>query len=177
MAQRSPITLSVERPDSGDHIYRVIVVLWQHMGLMIGAACRYTSPRFVGPTPMRSQIKANILLLVSDQLIRAVMREVLEDDGYFVDATGDLGSAVDQLKIGTPDLLITRVFVSTMSGHNAAKYLRTKCPQMRVLIVGGILDDDRLRNREELENFHVFPKPYLASEFLEKVRDVLSSPR
>ena len=126
---------------------------------------------------MRSQTEASILLLVSDQLIRAVMREVLEDDGYFVAATGDLGAAVDQLKMGTPDLLITRTFVSTMPGHAAAKYLRKKCPRMRVLIVGGILDDDRLRNREELENFQVFPKPYSASEFLEKVRDVLNSPR
>lgn len=126
---------------------------------------------------MRSQIKASILLLVSDQLIRTVMREVLEEDGYFIAATGDLGAAVDQLKMGTPDLLITRIFVSSMPGHNAAKYLRMKCPQMRVLIVGGILDDDRLRNREELNNFHVFPKPYSASEFLEKVREVLNSSR
>lgn len=121
--------------------------------------------------------KVHILLLVSDQLIRAVMREVLEEGGYFVDETGDLGAAVAQLKICTPDLLITRIFVSTMPGHEAAKYLRTKCPQMRVLIVGGMLDDDRLRNREELENFHIFPKPYGASEFLERVREVLNSPR
>ncbi|HTS49871.1 MAG TPA: response regulator [Bryobacteraceae bacterium] len=121
--------------------------------------------------------KANILLLVSDQLMRAVMREVLEGDGYFVDATGDLGVAVDRLKMITPDLLITRTFVANMPGHYAAKYLRTKCPHMRVLIVGGVLDDERLQNREALENFQIFPKPYSASEFLEKVQQVVDSPR
>jgi hypothetical protein len=44
---------------------------------------------------------------------------------------------------------------------------------MRVLIVGGLLDDDRLERRESLEGFAVFPKPYSASQLLEKVREVL----
>jgi hypothetical protein len=44
---------------------------------------------------------------------------------------------------------------------------------MRVLIVGGLLDDDRLRNREALEGFAVYPKPYTAAELLAKVKDVL----
>ena len=119
--------------------------------------------------------KKTILLLVSDNLVRAVMQEKLEHEGYCVLATGDLGTAVDRLKECRPDLLITRTYVSTITGHEAAKYLRTKCPQMRVLLVGGLLDDDRLRNRALLERFDVFPPPYSPSEFLEKVRLVLST--
>ena len=126
---------------------------------------------------MQAKTNANILLLIPDQLIRAVMQEVLQGVGYFVDSTGDLGSAVDHLTRITPDLLITRTFVSTMPGHLAAKYLRTKCSHMKVLIVGGILADDRLQNRDALENFHVFPKPYSASEFLDKVSEILKLPR
>jgi hypothetical protein len=48
---------------------------------------------------------------------------------------------------------------------------------MRVLMVGGLLDDQRLRNREELEGFRVFPKPYSAADFLQKVKEVLAEPR
>ncbi|MGH9743910.1 MAG: hypothetical protein ACRD51_16310, partial [Candidatus Acidiferrum sp.] len=48
---------------------------------------------------------------------------------------------------------------------------------MRVLVLGGILDDDRLKYREELAGFEVFPKPYTAAQLLEKVKDVLDSPR
>jgi hypothetical protein len=47
---------------------------------------------------------------------------------------------------------------------------------MRVLMLGGLLDDDRLKYREELEGFEVFPKPYAAAEMLQKVRAVLSKP-
>jgi DNA-binding NtrC family response regulator len=121
--------------------------------------------------------QTTILLLVSDQLVRAVTQEILDHEGYLVLSAGDLGSAVDQLRGISPDLLITRMFVQTMPGHQAALYLRTKRPQMRVLIMGGMLEDDRLANRETLAGFEIFPKPYSASEFLEKVREVLAKPR
>jgi DNA-binding response OmpR family regulator len=122
-------------------------------------------------------MNTTILLLVSDPVIRSVLKEILEREGYAVLATGDLGQAVDRLKQCMPDLLITRTYVQGLPGHDAAIYLRMKCPKMRVLIVGGLLDDDRLRHREALQGFEVFPKPYPAAELLQKVKDVLSKPR
>jgi hypothetical protein len=64
-----------------------------------------------------------------------------------------------------------------MSGHDAAMYLRTKCAKMKVLLVGGLLDDDRLHYREALQGFEIFPKPYTRAELLEKVKEVLNKPR
>ena len=122
-------------------------------------------------------MKTTILLLVSDLIVRSVVQEALEREGYVVRATGDLGKAVDRLKEVRPDLLITRTYVQGLPGHDAAKYLQTKCPGMRVLILGGLLDDDRLHNREMLEGYAVFPKPYSAAEMLKKVKDVLSVSR
>ena len=94
-----------------------------------------------------------------------------------VRATGSLGQAVDRLKESVPDLLITRTYVESMPGHEAAMYLLTKCPTMRVLMVGGLLDDERLRYRAELQGFEVFPKPYSAADLLQKVKEVLSKHR
>jgi hypothetical protein len=61
-----------------------------------------------------------------------------------------------------------------MPGHEAAKYLRVRHPLMRVLILGGLLDDDWLRYREELEGFEIFPKPYTGAQLIEKVKEVLN---
>ena len=118
-----------------------------------------------------------ILLLVSDPVVRSVLQETLEREGYTVLATGDLGQAVDRLKECMPDLLITRTYVQSLSGHDAAVYLRTKCLKMKVLILGGLLADERLQYREALQGFEVYPKPYTAAELLQKVKDVLSRPR
>jgi CheY-like chemotaxis protein len=127
--------------------------------------------------PDHSLLSTTILLLVSDAITRSVLAEKLEDAGYMVLATGDLGQAVERLNHASPDLLITRTYVQGLPGHDAATYLRTKCPKMRVLMLGGVLDDDRLRHRSELQHFRVFPKPYSGEELLREVKELLSTPR
>jgi DNA-binding response OmpR family regulator len=122
-------------------------------------------------------MKSTILLMVSDPLVRTVLKETLEHEGYTVVATGDLGNAVDLMQNYEPDLLIIRGYVEGLPGHDAAVYLRTKLLKMRVLIVGGLLDDDRLQLRESLQGFEVFPKPYGAAELLQKVKEVLEPRR
>lgn len=125
----------------------------------------------------KTLLKTTILLLVSDPIVRSVLKETLEREGYMVVATGDLGQAVDRLKECMPDLLITRTYVQGLTGHDAALYLRTKCTKMRILILGGLLDDERLQNREALVGFRVFPKPYTAAVLLQEIKDVLNMPR
>jgi DNA-binding NtrC family response regulator len=119
-------------------------------------------------------IKKTILLLISDGLMRSAVTETLERAGYVVVSTGDLGSALDWVTKCTADLLITRSYVSSMTGHEAAQCLKGKRPLMRVLMLGGFLDDDRLRNHEALAGFEVFPKPYTGAQLTEKVKEVLS---
>jgi CheY-like chemotaxis protein len=117
-----------------------------------------------------------ILLLTSEPVVRLVIREVLERAGYVVMATGDLGNAVDRLGECKPDLLMISPYVETITGHEAAKYLQARCPSMRVLMVAGLLDDDRLQYRAELEKVEIFPQPFTAAELLNKVKDVFSEP-
>jgi DNA-binding NtrC family response regulator len=123
----------------------------------------------------KSTMETTILLLVSEPLVRLVIQEVLERAGYLVMATGDLGTAVDRIIECKPDLLIISPYVETITGHQAAKYLQSRCPSMRLLMVAGLLADDRLQYRAELEKVEIFPKPFTGAQLLEKVRDVLSA--
>jgi DNA-binding NtrC family response regulator len=116
-----------------------------------------------------------ILLLCSEPIIRSVMKEVLEQAGYVVRATGDLGTAVDMLAASKIDLLITYPYVESIPGHEAAKYLRGRNPQMGVLVVAGLLEDDRLQYRAVLESFETFPPPFTVDQLIEKVEAVLKT--
>lgn len=118
-------------------------------------------------------METTILLLTSEPVARVVMREVLERAGYVVMATGDLGTAVDRLQECKADLLMISPYVETITGHDAAKYLQGRCPGMRILMVAGLLADDRLQNRALLEKVEIFPKPFTGPELLQKVRQVL----
>ena len=115
-----------------------------------------------------------ILLKVSDSGIRGAICEALESEGYFVLAASEIDRAARWVKECTPDLLMVRHYTESMSGHDAAVYLRSLCPGIPVLLVGGILNDPDLGDRESLLNFEVFPKPYKAVELLGKVKEVLS---
>jgi DNA-binding NtrC family response regulator len=116
-----------------------------------------------------------ILLLGSEPIVRSVMKEVLERVGYVVMATGSLGVAVDRLARGGVDLMITHPYIDNIPGHEAAKYLTARNPGMGVLIVAGLLDDDRLQYRADLEGFDIFPPPFSKAEFLTKVEVVLKA--
>ena len=123
-----------------------------------------------------SETNAMILLLGSEPVVRSVMREVLEGAGYTVLATGSLGVAVDTLAYDSIDLLITHPYIDNIPGHEAAKYLRARNPhKMGILIVAGLLDDDRLQYRAELEHFEIFPPPFTATQLIEKVEEVLKA--
>jgi DNA-binding response OmpR family regulator len=115
-----------------------------------------------------------ILLLISDTVVRLVIGETLEQGGYAVMAAGDLGTAVKRMTEAAPNLLIISPYIEDISGYDAATFLRTKCHGLRVLMLSGLIEDDRLQNRLTLEKFEIFPKPFPADALLAKVREVLS---
>jgi DNA-binding response OmpR family regulator len=120
----------------------------------------------------KSPIEYTILLLISEPLVRQVMRDQLARAGYTVLATGDLGTAVDRISESRPDLLIVAPYVETIPGHQAAKYLQSRCQGLPLLMVAGMLADDRLQNRAELEGIEIFPQPFTGSQLLQKVRSI-----
>ena len=115
-----------------------------------------------------------ILLLASDSDICKAIGRALESKGYFVLTANEISRAAKWVKECTPDLLILGHYTESMSGHEAAMYLRRLCPGIPVLLVGGLLDDPHLKIREAVRNFEIFPKPYSAAELLDKVKEVLA---
>jgi DNA-binding response OmpR family regulator len=121
------------------------------------------------------QAPATILLLASDPLMRTILHETLERSGYLVVSVADVGVAVDRIKQMRPDLLVIRPYINGMSGHKAADYLRSRCAGLPVLIVGGFMDDERVRVQNAIEDFYVFPTPFAPSDLLGNVRNVLDA--
>jgi CheY-like chemotaxis protein len=80
-----------------------------------------------------------ILLLDSEPVMRAALRDALDKVGYLVVTAGDLGKALDRLAETPPDLLITCPYINSMPGRIAADYLRTKQNGLPVLLVAGFI--------------------------------------
>jgi DNA-binding response OmpR family regulator len=123
----------------------------------------------------RSRENTLIMLLISDPDMRTVIEDHLTSHGYLVQATSDIGVAVDRLKEGAPDLLIIRPYINSMPGHDAVKFLRSKSPGLRVLMVGGLIDDSRLSYRDLIQKVHIFPKPFSPDQLLQAVQEALNT--
>jgi DNA-binding response OmpR family regulator len=119
----------------------------------------------------------NILLIDSEPVTRASLRDALQNAGYLVQTAGDLGEAVDRVTEMRPDLLIVRPYINSMPGRMAAEYLRTRRHGLPVLIVGGFIDDGRIQVKNEIDDFYSFPKPFTREDLLAKVKDVLETVR
>src|SRR5438105_15733880 len=92
-------------------------------------------------------MSATILILDAEAVIRSVMTKILEREGYTVHATGDLLSAVEVVKKSAPYLSLTNLYIPGTTGHDAARFLRSMRPKMRVLIVAGLPDDRLIEDR------------------------------
>ena len=110
-----------------------------------------------------------------DLRIRHAIENALKSGGYFVLPAAEISRAVKWMEECTPDLLMVGHYTESISGHDAAVYMRKLCPGIPVLLIGGLLDDPCLTNREELRHFKIFPEPYKAAELLNKVAEVLAS--
>jgi two-component system cell cycle response regulator CpdR len=120
-----------------------------------------------------NSMNATILLLASDQGIRRVIEKALESAGYSVLTATDVGAAAELAREYKFDLLIVRPYTQSVSGHDAAMYLRLKSPGLPVLIVAGLLDDIDLETREAIQQFEIFPKPFTAVELVSRVKELL----
>jgi|SRR5580700_1489550 DNA-binding NtrC family response regulator len=121
-------------------------------------------------------MKKTILVLESEPVVRSILTEFLAREDYLVLAAGDLGQAVKWLGTCQPDLLVTGLYVSEIAGHDAAVYLRAKCPLMHVLMVAGFPDDDRIESRAMNQNFYTFPARFERADLVQKVKEVLAAP-
>jgi DNA-binding response OmpR family regulator len=117
---------------------------------------------------------ATVMVFHAVPVVRTVIREILEREGYLVRATGDLGNAVDMVGESPPDLLLIGVSVGQVNGHDAAVYLREKCPSMRVLMIAGLPADERVEIWTKGEGFSVFPEPFAPAQLTASVREILA---
>lgn len=120
--------------------------------------------------------RGTVLLLCSDGAMLTVLLDILEKDGYVVLPAPNLARAIDWIQRAQIDLLIVRPHIDSMTGEEAALFLRSKQNGLRILMVGGFVADDRIAYHDQLRRLEVFPPPFSASALLDRVHQVLSEP-
>lgn len=118
-----------------------------------------------------------ILLVEDDEMVRTLVRETMESNGYRVLEASDPLEArnVVAKSRSAMQLLITDVIMPKASGPELAKELVRLSPGLKVLYMSGYTDRTILKRGVRRKEVAFLPKPFTPAELIAKVRDVLEN--
>ena len=151
-----------------------------------GASFQVFLPR-VDRAPAVSQVVATkktvgrgaetILLVEDDEMVRMLVRETMEGNGYHVlEASDPLEARVVATKSRSAiQLLITDVIMPKKSGPELAKELVRSSPGLKVLYMSGHPASAISKRGIRRKEVAFLPKPFTPAELVAKVREVLEN--
>ena len=118
-----------------------------------------------------------ILLVEDDEMVRTLVRETLEREGYKVIYSADPVEAqhISENYRGKIQLLITDVVMPKLSGRELAHGLTERRPDMKVLYMSGYTDSAIVNSGILQKEVSFIQKPFAVRDLARKVREVLDS--
>jgi signal transduction histidine kinase len=116
-----------------------------------------------------------ILVVEDEEIVRDLVCDVLEEQGYNVLCAAD---GVEALKVaaksdGVIHLLVTDVIMPQMNGHELAEQLSSVRPDMKILYVSGYSDNDIGDHGILDPRFELLQKPFTPQTLARKIHDVI----
>jgi PAS domain S-box-containing protein len=113
----------------------------------------------------------SVLLVEDDAGVSSMVTRVLSDLGYVVT---QVESAEDALALETSfDLLLSDVRLPGRPGTELAEELAAAFPDLRILLMSGLVEDERQKAVIESGRFAFLPKPFVPEGLARRVREVL----
>jgi len=132
----------------------------------------------VGQVTVRERGLETVLLVEDEELVRAMLVEVLSEEGYVVLEAGNGEEALEVASkaVGRIDLLVSDLTMPQMGGRELAARLVAKHEELRVLFVSGYSDARPTKMDQKMIVSEFLQKPFKPEAFLVKVREMLSQP-
>jgi CheY-like chemotaxis protein len=125
--------------------------------------------------PMAARGCERVLVVEDEDAVRNLAVGVLRAHGYRVTAARNAEEAlgVGDETLDEIDLVVTDVVMPRMNGRELVDTLRQRRPELQALMMSGYTDDTVVRNGISLAETPFLEKPFLPSQLLAKVRELL----
>jgi two-component system cell cycle sensor histidine kinase/response regulator CckA len=118
---------------------------------------------------------ATVLLVEDEEVVRRLVRQVLEGSGYRVLEAPDGGAALELGRSESVDLLLTDLVMPQLGGRDVAEELRRTRPELKVIYMSGYADGGILENGVLQPGTELLEKPFAFADLTARVRRVLDS--
>jgi two-component system cell cycle sensor histidine kinase/response regulator CckA len=124
--------------------------------------------------PSPPEVGKRVLVVEDEEVVRGLVRQVLEGQGYVVLVAQDGQEAIELAGQNTIDVLLTDLSMPNVGGREVAERLRETQPGLKVVYMSGYVEDGLTGALPPATSF--LGKPFTFSELTETVRHVLTSP-
>jgi len=126
-------------------------------------------------TPTETPLQQTILLVEDDPILRAMIKDHLEESAFKVLIAASSRAAYDHLASVTPDLVILDLVLPDSSGYEVCEHIRRdpKTKDVPVLVVSARLLPSHRAQAEEAGATAFLPKPYQRRELMKQLRALL----
>ncbi|MEV7302036.1 MULTISPECIES: response regulator transcription factor [Streptomyces] len=120
---------------------------------------------------------AHVIVAEDDPKQAELVRRYLEREGHAVTVVGDGLAALEQVRQGTPDLLVLDVMMPRADGLDVIRVLRSEARELAVLMLTARSTEDDLLLGLDLGADDYMTKPYSPRELMARVRTLLRRTR
>jgi two-component system cell cycle sensor histidine kinase/response regulator CckA len=160
--------------------------VWVYSDVGRGTTFQVYLPRIDGPAevpavqapPVLSKGWETILLVEDEDSLRAIAREILEEQGYRVLEADGPEKAMEIVRLHPEPihLVLTDVVMPGMNGRTLTAKLVAVRPELKVLYMSGYTDDVIAHSGVLESGTLLIEKPFRAVALLERVRSALGEP-
>jgi PAS domain S-box-containing protein len=119
--------------------------------------------------------KGKILVVEDEHTLQILLQEMLEELGYEVESVGDGITAVEKLKEGYPGLnvVIMDLAMPKMGGEEALSRMLEIRPDLRVVIMSGLVDDETQKRLLKKGAMAFVKKPVTISKLSQVIHGII----
>lgn len=116
-----------------------------------------------------------ILVVENEEAVRKLLREVLSSEGYHVLEAAHAWQALHLCEKyeGAIDLVVADAVLPQVAGQELARRLAARSPAIPVLLTSSTTEGKVPAQDDRPPTFELLPKPFAASAFLSRVREML----
>ncbi len=117
--------------------------------------------------------KPHILFVDDEKEFTKMMGVVLRRKGYEVETAGEAGSALQKMRAGGYDLLVTDLNMPGMDGIELIRQVRRTHPEQRIIVITGFPSRESQEEAFKLGTLNYIVKPFSPERFLELIEKSL----
>jgi DNA-binding NtrC family response regulator len=123
-----------------------------------------------------SQNGVCIFVVGDEPVIVSTLAAMLKQSGFSVESFTNCSDALHSAMKAAPDLLITDVALSHLSGIDLAIQMKRQCPDCKILLFSGRASTAGLleASRDQGHDFNLLTKPIYPSDLLQGIRGFAS---